>query len=154
VNGRPGKKFAPWGDVSPYNVDQDKALGIQGPVKHEEQVKALHIYVDEMDMSIARPQLMEVYDSQLSTDPKFPLQICMQLVPEMDTVLNTKGQKNVNKLCACQNTWDSSKLIYIKTREIELLDDQNEKTLDVIVGCNDRFAISYKFEIYFVPFDW
>jgi len=45
----------------------------------------------------------------------------MQLVPEIDLVLNTKGQKNVDKLWAYQNTWNKMKLVYIKMWEIKLL---------------------------------
>jgi len=103
------------------------SLGIQGPVKQEEQVKALHIYVDKMDVAWAKPQLMEVYASRPQVDHAFLLKIRMHLVPEMDSVLNTKGWKNVDKLWVCQNMWNSTKLIYIKTWEIKLLDDQNKQ---------------------------
>jgi len=33
----------------------------------------------------------------------------------------------MDKLCTCQNTWLSGKLIQIKTWEIELLDDESEE---------------------------
>jgi len=37
------------------------SLGIQGLVKVEDQVKALHVFVNEMDAVTAKPCLMEVY---------------------------------------------------------------------------------------------
>jgi len=101
------------------------SLGIQGQVKPENQVCALHIYVDEMDVAMAKALLMEMYPSQPSSTYKFPLHICLHLVPELDTVLNIEGCKNMDKLQACQNTWINSKLIIIKTWEIKLLDSQN-----------------------------
>jgi len=104
------------------------SLGIQGPVKLEEQVKVLHVFVNKMDATIAKPCLIKVYASHLvREDHDFPLKIKMRLVPEMDLVLNRKGCKSVDKLRACQNTWNTSKLICIKTWEIKLLDDQNDK---------------------------
>ncbi len=45
----------------------------------------------------------------------------------METVLNTKGRQNIDKLRTCQKTWLSGKLIQIKTWEIELLDDESEE---------------------------
>jgi len=44
------------------------------------------------------------------------------LVPEIDTIISTKGQKNTEKLHACKNTLNMFKLTIIKTWEIELLD--------------------------------
>jgi len=79
------------------------SLGIQGPVKPEDQVKVLHDFVDEMDAAITKPRLMEVYSSWPKEDHNFLLKIWMRLVLEMDLVLNTKGCKNIDKLCACQN---------------------------------------------------
>jgi len=101
------------------------SLGIQGQVKLEDQVHALHINVDKMDVAMAKPLLMEMYPSQPSEMHKFPLHIHLQLVLELDMVLNIKSCKNIDKLQACQNTWSSSKLVFIKTWEIELLDSQN-----------------------------
>jgi len=49
----------------------------------------------------------------------------MRLVPEIDTILNTKGRANADRLRVCQNTWLAEKLAYIKTWEIELLDHYN-----------------------------
>jgi len=46
----------------------------------------------------------------------------MRLVPEIDTILNTKGRKNAEKLQACQNAWVTLKYTVIKTWEFELLD--------------------------------
>jgi len=49
----------------------------------------------------------------------------MRLVLEIDSVLNLKGRKNVDKLRACQNNWNQTKLTFIKTWEIKLLDSQS-----------------------------
>jgi len=53
---------------------------------------------------------------------EFPLGIRMCLVPEIDTILNTKGRKNADKLRACQNAWVTLKYTIIKTWEFELWD--------------------------------
>jgi len=63
-----------------------------------QQVKALHIYIDELDVNMAKPLLTAIYASKTNQDHKFPLHICMHLVPELDAVLNTKGRANVEKL--------------------------------------------------------
>jgi len=101
------------------------SMGTQGSVPKEQQVKALHLYVDELDIALAKPQLMEVYTSKLAQGHTFPLHIQMQLVLEIDTILNAKGWANVEWLRVCQNTWLAEKLIFIKTWEIELLDHYN-----------------------------
>jgi len=101
------------------------SLGTQGSVPKDQQVKALHLYVDELDATVAKPRLMEVYTSKPEPGHFFPLQIRMRLVPEIDSILNTKGRSNAERLRACQNTWNAEKLAYIKTWEIELLDHYN-----------------------------
>jgi len=103
------------------------SIGLQGPISLAQQVKALHIYVDELDVNMAKPLLTAIYASKMTKDHKFPLHICMCLMPELDAVLNTKGRANVDKLCACQNTWTSKKLITIKTWEIKSLDNESEE---------------------------
>jgi len=100
-------------------------MGTQGQVKESDQVRALHIYVDEMDVRMAKPLLSALYPSRPGDDHTFPLHIRMRLVPEMDSVLNLKGRKNVDKLQACQNNWTRTKLTFIKTWEIELLDNRS-----------------------------
>jgi len=102
------------------------SIGSQGPIPKEQQVKALHIYVDELDVNMAKLLLTALYASKMGVGHIFPLHIRMRLVPELDAVLHTKGQMNVDKLQACQNTWTSGKLITIKTWEIKLLDDESE----------------------------
>jgi len=67
---------------------------------------------------------MEMYPSCPREMHNFPLHIHLHLV-ELDTVLNIKGCQNVDKLQVCQNTWNSTKLVYIKTWEIKLLDSHN-----------------------------
>jgi len=47
-------------------------LGMQGPVKLEDQVIALHIYVDEMDVAMVNPLLMVLYESHPSKEHIFP----------------------------------------------------------------------------------
>jgi len=100
-------------------------MGIQGQVKESDQVRALHLYVNALDAHMAKPLLLALYPSQPSDDHKFPLHIWMHLVPEIDSVLNLKGRKNVDKLRACQNNWNQTKLTFIKTWEIELLDSHS-----------------------------
>jgi len=73
----------------------------------------------------------------------------MHLVPEMDGVLNTKGCQNAEKLCSCQKTWLSGKLVQIKTWEIELLNDESEELgmtlcnamMDLHHPTNKKFAL-------------
>jgi len=98
------------------------SIGTQGSVPPDQQVKALHLYVDESDIILAKPQLMAVYTSKPTPTHMSLLHVWMQLVPEIETILNTKGRDNADWLQACQNTWLAEKLIYIKTWEIELLD--------------------------------
>jgi len=101
------------------------SMGTQGSVPKEQQIKVLHLYVDELDAALAKPRLMEVYTSKPTQGHTFPLHIRMRLVPEIDTILNAKGWANADRLRACQNTWLAEKLVYIKTWEIELLDHYN-----------------------------
>jgi len=96
--------------------------GSQGSIPKDQQVKALHVLVDKLDAIMAKPLILAVYTSKPGLGHKFPLHIRMRIVPEMDTVLNTKGRQNVDKLRACQKTWLSGKLIQIKTWEIEYLE--------------------------------
>ena len=100
-------------------------MGTQGKVKEDDQVQVLHLFVDKLDVKMAKPLLMTLYTSQLSEDHAFPLHIQMWLVPEINLVLNLKRRKNVEKLCTCQNTWNQTKLTFIKTREIEPLDSRS-----------------------------
>jgi len=101
------------------------SLGTQGKIPKENQVRALHVYVDKMDAPSAKPRLMELYAGNASADHSFPLQMRMQLVPEIDSVLNTQGHCKIDKLRACQATWSTSKLTLLKTWEIEFLDKCN-----------------------------
>jgi len=99
--------------------------GSQGAIPKNQQVKALHVLVDELDVPMAKPLILALYTSKPGVGHQFPLHIHMCIVPEMDSVLNTKGHQNVDKLRACQNTWLSGKLIQIKMWEIELLNDES-----------------------------
>jgi len=101
--------------------------GSQDSIPKNQQVKALHILVDELDIPMVKPLILTLYTSKPGANHKFLLHIWMRIVLEMDTVLNTKGQQNMDKLCTCQNTWLSGKLIQIKTWEIELLDDESDE---------------------------
>jgi len=51
------------------------SMGTQGSVPKEQQVKALHLYVNELDIALAKPRLMEVYTSKLAQGHTFPLHI-------------------------------------------------------------------------------
>jgi len=73
-------------------------MGTQGQVKEADQVRALHLYVNELDVRMAKPLLSGLYPSRPSDDHNFPLHIWMCLVPKIDSVLNLKGRKNVDKL--------------------------------------------------------
>jgi len=97
-------------------------LGMQGTVLDDQKIKALHMYIDKLDVLMAKPLLMQLYASKTADGHEFPLSIWMCLVPEIDTILNTKGQKNVEKLQACQNAWNTLKYMVIKTWEFKLLD--------------------------------
>jgi len=68
-------------------------MGIQGVIKLEDQVCTFHVFVNKLDLSMAKPLLMAVFASCPSIDHIFPLHVQMRLVPEIDLVLNTKGQK-------------------------------------------------------------
>jgi len=131
--------------------------GSQGSIPKDQQVKALHVLVDELDVNLAKPILMALYSSKPSQDHQFPLHIRMRLVPEMDGVLNTKGRQNVEKLRSCQKTWLSGKLVQIKTWEIELLDDESEELgmmlrdamMDICHPTNKKFALFHTIDKHF-----
>jgi len=74
--------------------------GSQGAIPKEQQVKALHVLIDKLDVLMAKPLIMALCTSNPTANHQFPLHIRMRLVPEMDMVLNTKGRENVDKLCA------------------------------------------------------
>ena len=67
------------------------SIGAQGSIPKEQQVRALHLYIDELDLSLAKPLLMQLYTSKPTEGHTFPLNIWMQLILEIDMVLNTKG---------------------------------------------------------------
>jgi len=129
----------------------------QGTIPKDQQVKALHVLVDELDVAIAKPLTTALYTSKPTADHQFPLHVQLQLVPEINAVLNTKGRQNVDKLRSCQKTWLSSKLIEIKTWEIELLDDESEElgmTLrDAMMALrhptNPKFALFHSIDKHF-----
>jgi len=102
------------------------SLGTQGKIPKENQVRALHVYVDEMDTEAAKLRLTDLYEGNASIGHMFPLHIRMRLVPEIDSVLNTQGRRKIDKLRACQATWITTKLITLKTWEIEFLDERNK----------------------------
>jgi len=86
-------------------------LGTQGKIPKENQVRALHVYIDELDIHTAKPRLLEVYAGNASTNHNFPLHIQMHLVPDIDSILNTQGCRKIDKLCTCQAMWITSKLV-------------------------------------------
>jgi len=92
---------------------------------------------------------MALYPCWPNNDHAFPLHIRMQLVLEIDLVLNMKGRKNVEKLCGCQNNWNRTKLTFIKTWEIKLLDSQSgilglllrDAMMSIHYPTNGKFAL-------------
>jgi len=115
-----------WGNIGPGGRCPGQSLVEDDsnwhPIPDNQKIKALHILVDKLDVSLAKPFLMTLYASKTVEDHEFPLSICMPLIPRIDTILNTKGWKNAKKLRACQNTWNSLKHMVIKMWEFELLD--------------------------------
>jgi len=69
------------------------SMGTQGQVKEEDQVWVLHLFIDELDVRMAKPLLTNLYPSWLNKDHAFPLHIWMQLVLEINLVLNINGGK-------------------------------------------------------------
>jgi len=43
---------------------------MQGTLPKDQQIKVLHMYVDELDMNLAKPLLMQLYTSKLAEDQK------------------------------------------------------------------------------------
>jgi len=72
------------------------SLGTQGKIAKENQVRALHVYVDKMDVNAAKPRLLAVYVGNVGAGHIFPLHICMRLVPEIGLVLNTQGRQKID----------------------------------------------------------
>jgi len=56
--------------------------GLQGLIPNEQQVKVLHVLVNELDVNMAKPLIMALYASKMTKDHKFPLHIWMCLVPQ------------------------------------------------------------------------
>jgi len=54
------------------------SLGTQGKIPKENQVRALHVYVDEMDVAAAKPRLTALYEGNASVRHAFPLHIRMR----------------------------------------------------------------------------
>jgi len=81
------------------------SMGAQGSIPQEQQVKALHLYINKLDAVLAKLLLMNLYTNKLAQGHTFPLHVHMCLIPELDTILNTKGQSDAEQLQACQNTW-------------------------------------------------
>jgi len=98
------------------------SMGAQGSISKNQQVKALHLYVNKLDATLVKPLLMTLYTNKPAPGHMYPLHIRMWLVPEIDSIVNMKGHANADRLHACQNTWTSEKLVMIKTWEIKLLD--------------------------------
>jgi len=82
-------------------------------MKPKDKIRALHIYVNELDATMAKPLFNESVSQLTSRQPCVCIGIWMRL--EIDTVLNQKGWKDVDKLQVCQNSWIKTKWVYIKT---------------------------------------
>jgi len=47
-------------------------LGTQGTILKEQPIRALHVYIDELDVMMAKPLLMSLYVSKMEEDHEFP----------------------------------------------------------------------------------
>jgi len=52
-------------------------LGRQSSISKDQQVKALHVYVDNLDVLMAKLLLMDLYASKTKENHEFLLGICM-----------------------------------------------------------------------------
>jgi len=52
-------------------------MGTQGKVKPEDQIKALHVYIDADNVNMVKPLLSTLYLSKLGEDHNFPMGIWM-----------------------------------------------------------------------------
>jgi len=125
-------------------------MGMQGSLKLEDQVDALHIYVDELNAKMAKLLLMAHYKSYPSTDHVFPLHMQMQLVPEINSVLH-QGQEKCGKVMCLPK--------YVEQDKIELYQDLGDQVLDSqsrllwISLWDAMMAIWHpKLQICFIPF--
>jgi len=57
-------------------------LSMQGKIAKENQVQALYVYVDELDVMEAKPRLMALYEGNVSINHCFPLHIQIHLVTQ------------------------------------------------------------------------
>jgi len=67
------------------------SIGSQGKIPEAQQVQALHVLVDKLDVNMAEPLLTTLYASKMAVNHQFPLHTWMRLEPGLDAVLNTKG---------------------------------------------------------------
>ena len=56
-------------------------LGIQGTITKDQQIRALHVYMDELDIPMAKPLFMNLYGGKMEEN-HFSLGIRMWSVPE------------------------------------------------------------------------
>jgi len=85
----------------------------------------------------------------------FPLHIHIQLIPDINTILNTKGRDNADHLQACQNTRLAKNLIYIKTWEIKLLDYYNVQMNLHMAMMSKKHPSNNKFSLFqSIDCDW
>jgi len=47
-------------------------LGTQGTILKEQPIRALHVYIDELDVMMAKPLLMSLYASKMEEDHESP----------------------------------------------------------------------------------
>ncbi len=60
----------------------------------ENQVRALHVYVDKMDANMVKTTPPTSIHCNVGNDHCFLLHIRMHLVPKIDTVLNTEQKES------------------------------------------------------------
>jgi len=52
---------------------EDDPLRHSGVGMNDQKIKALHIYIDKLDMPMAKPLLMQLYVSKTAEDHEFPI---------------------------------------------------------------------------------
>jgi len=105
-------------------LENDKHGHTKGQKKLENQVWDLHLHVNKLDISMAKPLLMELYPSKPSNDYEVLLGICLQLVSEIIfALIQQKGWRNFVPVRICGM---NAKLVSTKTWETKLHDLENK----------------------------
>jgi len=76
------------------------SMGTQGKMKPEDQIKALNIYVNKLDISMAKPLLVELYPSKL-TETIISHWNLHAIGSRKLILCSPKRQENVENCCVC-----------------------------------------------------